>query len=301
MRHFLEVDDLTVEELQHVLELSIKPDLPKVLDGQGVALIFEKPSGRTRNSMEMATVQLGGHPMYIKPEELGIDSRETAEDVVRVMDGYHSVLAARVFDHDRLERMAAADAMPIVNLLSDRAHPMQALADLLTIEQEIGLSRVGKVAYVGDANNVWRSLAIGCSMLGIETSVASPAGHEPTDLDLDRVLTSGGSVQVTDNPREAVEGADVVYTDVWTSMGQENERSERLDVFSPFTVDASLMGVASASSIFMHCLPAHRGEEVTDEVIESPQSRVFPQAHNRMHSARGLLSWIIGETTNHGQ
>ena len=197
--------------------------------------------------------------------------------------------------------MAAANAMPIVNLLSDRAHQMQALADLLTIEQEIGLSRVGKVAYVGDANNVWRSLAIGCSMLGIETSVASPAGHEPTDLDLDRVLTSGGSVQVTDNPREAVEGADVVYTDVWTSMGQENERSERLDVFSPFTVDASLMGVASASSIFMHCLPAHRGEEVTDEVIESPQSRVFPQAHNRMHSARGLLSWIIGETTNHGQ
>ena len=301
MRHFLEVDDLTVEELQLVLELSIKPDLPKVLDGLGVALIFEKPSGRTRNSMEMATVQLGGHPMYIKPEELGIDSRETAEDVVRVMAGYHSVLAARVFDHDRLERMAAADAMPIVNLLSDRAHPLQALADLLTIEQEIGLSRVGKVAYVGDANNVWRSLAIGCSMLGIETSVASPAGHEPTDLDLDRVLTSGGSVQVTDNPREAVEGADVVYTDVWTSMGQENERSERLDVFSPFTVDASLMGVASASSIFMHCLPAHRGEEVTDEVIESPQSRVFPQAHNRMHSARGLLSWIIGETTNHGQ
>ena len=300
MRHFLEVDDLTVEELQHVLELSIKPDLPKVLDGQGVALIFEKPSGRTRNSMEMATVQVGGHPMYIKPEELGSDSRETAEDVVRVMAGYHSVLAARVFDHDRLERMAAGDAMPIVNLLSDRAHPMQALADLLTIEQEIGLSRVGKVAYVGDANNVWRSLAIGCSMLGIETSVASPAGHEPTDLDLDRVLTSGGAVQVTDNPREAVEGADVVYTDVWTSMGQENEKSERLDAFSPFTVDASLMGVASASSIFMHCLPAHRGEEVTDEVIESPQSRVFPQAHNRMHSARGLLSWIIGETTNHG-
>ncbi len=300
MRHFLEVDDLNVEELQHVLELSIKPDLPKVLDGQGVALIFEKPSGRTRNSMEMATVQLGGHPMYIKPEELGIDTRETAEDVVRTMAGYHSVLAARVFDHDRLERMAAANAMPIVNLLSDRAHPMQALADLLTIEQEIGLSRVGKVAYVGDANNVWRSLAIGCSMLGIETSVASPAGHEPTDLDLDRVLTSGGSVQVTDNPREAVEGADVVYTDVWTSMGQENEKSERLDAFTPFTVDASLMGVASASSIFMHCLPAHRGEEVTDEVIESPQSRVFPQAHNRMHSARGLLSWIIGETTNHG-
>tara|TARA_B100001123_G_C15202653_1_gene984000 strand:- start:451 stop:1356 length:906 start_codon:yes stop_codon:yes gene_type:complete len=301
MRHFLEVDDLSVEELQHVLELSTKPDLPKVLDGQGVALIFEKPSGRTRNSMEMAVVQLGGHPMYIKPDELGIDSRETAEDVVRVMAGYHRILAARVFDHGRLERMAAANAMPIVNLLSDLTHPMQALADLLTIEQEIGLAKVGKVAYVGDANNVWRSLAIGCSMLGIETSVASPVGHKPTELDLDRVLSSGGSIQVTDDPRLAVEGADVVYTDVWTSMGQEDEKSERLDAFSAFTVDASLMEVASSSSIFMHCLPAHRGEEVTDEVIESPQSRVFLQAHNRMHSARGLLSWISGEVSKNDQ
>ena len=301
MRHFLEVDDLTVEELQHVLELSIKPDLPKVLDGQGVALIFEKPSGRTRNSMEMATVQLGGHPMYIKPEELGIDSRETAEDVVRVMAGYHSVLAARVFDHDRLERMAAANAMPIVNLLSDVAHPMQALADLLTIEQEIGLSRVGKVAYVGDANNVWRSLAIGCSMLGIETSVASPTGHGPNSDDLDRIATHGTAVQVTDDPHEAVREADVIYTDVWTSMGQESEKAERLDAFSRFTVDSALMMTANPNSIFKHCLPAHRGEEVTDEVIESAQSKVFLQAHNRMHSARGLLSWIIGETTNHGQ
>ena len=138
--------------------------LPAILDGKGVALIFEKPSGRTRNSMEMATVQLGGHPMYIKPEELGIDSRETAEDVARVMAGYHCVMAARVFDHSRLERMAAADAIPIVNLLSDQAHPMQALADLLTIEEEIGLAQVKRVAYVGDANNVWRSLALGCAM-----------------------------------------------------------------------------------------------------------------------------------------
>ena len=301
MRHFLEIDDLEVEELHLVLQLSVATNPPRVLDGQGVALIFEKPSGRTRNSMEMAVVQLGGHPMYIKPDELGIDSRETAEDVVRVMAGYHRILAARVFDHGRLERMAAANAMPIVNLLSDLAHPMQALADLLTIEQEIGLTKVGKVAYVGDANNVWRSLALGCSMLGIETSVASPAGHKPTEVDLDRVLSCGGSVQVTDDPREAVEGADVVYTDVWTSMGQEDEKSERLDAFRPFTVDASLMEVASASSIFMHCLPAHRGEEVTDEVIESPQSRVFLQAHNRMHSARGLLSWISGEVSKNDQ
>ena len=301
MRHFLEIDDLEVEELQLVLQLSVAAKPQRVLDGQGVALIFEKPSGRTRNSMEMAVVQLGGHPMYIKPEELGIDSRETAEDVVRVMAGYHTILAARVFDHGRLERMAAANAMPIVNLLSDVGHPMQALADLLTIEQEIGLNKVGKVAYVGDANNVWRSLAIGCSMLDIETSVASPAGHQPTELDLDRIASCGGSVQVTDDPHEAVEGADVVYTDVWTSMGQEHEKSERHDAFSSFTVDAALMEGASANSIFMHCLPAHRGEEVTDEVIESPRSRVFLQAHNRMHSARGLLSWISGEVSQNDQ
>jgi ornithine carbamoyltransferase len=215
------------------------------------------------------------------------------------MAGYHTVLAARVFDHGRLERMAAANAMPVVNLLSDQAHPMQALADLLTIEQVIGLKKVGKVAYVGDANNVWRSLAIGCSMLGIQTSVASPAGHGPNSVDLERVQVAGGSIQVTEDPDEAVQGADVVYTDVWTSMGQEEETSQRLDAFSRFTVNSDLMAGANAGSVFMHCLPAHRGQEVTDEVIESPQSKVFLQAHNRMHSARGLLSWIVGEVAQH--
>ena len=300
MRHFLEIDDLETQELELVLKLSAATNPPKVLADQGVALLFEKPSGRTRNSMEMAVVQLGGHPMYMQPEELGIGSRETAEDVVRVMAGYHTVLAARVFDHGLLEQMAATNSVPIVNLLSDIAHPMQALADLLTIEQEIGLGKVGKVAYVGDANNVWRSLAIGCSMLGIQTSVASPAGHGPHTLDLERVLTAGGSVQVTEDPSEAVEGADVVYTDVWTSMGQEDEKSQRLDAFSRYTVNSDLMAETNANSIFMHCLPAHRGEEVTDEVIESPRSKVFLQAQNRMHSARGLLSWIVGEVAKHG-
>ena len=300
MRHFLEIDDLETQELELVLKLSAATNPPKVLADQGVALLFEKPSGRTRNSMEMAVVQLGGHPMYIQPEELGIGSRETAEDVVRVMAGYHTVLAARVFDHGLLEQMATTNSVPIVNLLSDIAHPMQALADLLTIEQEIGLGKVGKVAYVGDANNVWRSLAIGCSMLGIQTSVASPAGHGPNSPALERVLIAGGSVQVTDAPSEAVEGADVVYTDVWTSMGQEDEKSQRLDAFSRYTVNSDLMAETNSNSIFMHCLPAHRGEEVTDEVIESPRSKVFLQAQNRMHSARGLLSWIVGEVAKHG-
>ena len=211
------------------------------------------------------------------------------------MAGYHTVLAARVFDHSRLERMAATDAMPVINLLSDVAHPMQALADLLTIEQEIGLSDVGRVAYVGDANNVWRSLAIGCSMLSIATAVASPPGHGPNPVEVDRVLASGGSLLVTNDPQEAVEGADVVYTDVWTSIGQESEKEQRLDAFANFRVDAALMSGASERGIFMHCLPAHRGEEVSGEVIESSRSKVFPQAHNRMHSARGLLSWLVGK------
>ena len=292
MRHLLEIDDLNPSELKKVIALSLAEASPKVLNAKGVALIFEKPSGRTRNSMKMAVNQLGGHPVYIQPEELGIDVRETAEDVVRVMACYHAVLAARVFDHGRLERMAAIDVMPIVNLLSDEAHPMQALADLLTMEQEIGLRDIDRVAYVGDANNVWRSLAIGCSMLGIETSVASPPGYGPSDLDVERVLSAGGKLTVTSDPIDAVQGSDVVYTDVWTSMGQESERSARLDAFGQYRVDAALMSRASNRSLFMHCLPVHRGEEVTNEVIEGPRSKVFVQAENRMHSARGLLVWL---------
>lgn len=293
MRHFLEVDDLTPAELGEVLALSADATPPQVLAGKGAGLVFEKPSARTRNSMEMAVVQLGGHPVYIRDEEVGIDRRESAEDVIRVLAGYHGVVALRVFDHGVLERMAACDAVPVVNLLSDDAHPMQALADLLTLQQEFGGLDGLTVTYIGDANNVWRSLALGCAMSGVTSRIACPADYAPSETDLDRVRSLGGTVEVFDRPEEAVAGADAVYTDVWTSMGQEEESVARLRAFEGFTVTESLMSGMAERGIFMHCLPAHRGEECDDGAMESVRSRVFPQAENRMHAARGLLAWLL--------
>lgn len=295
MRHFLEVDDLTADELAAVLAAAEDPAPVAVLDRAGAALVFEKPSARTRNSMELAVVQLGGHPVYIRPEEVGIDTRETAEDVIRTLAGYHEVVAARVFAHSTLERMAACDVVPVVNLLSDAAHPMQALADVLTVSQEFAGTDGVRVAYVGDANNVWRSLALACAMVGVETSVASPDGYGPGAADLERIAAAGGTPLVTDDPVEAVAGADVVYTDVWTSMGQEDEAASRLAAFAGFTVDDALLDAASDRAVLLHCLPAHRGEEVSHEALEGPRSRVWQQAENRMHAARGLLAWLVAE------
>ena len=296
MRHFLEVDDLTSAELAEVLSLAAQADPPQVLAGKGAGLIFEKPSARTRNSTEMAVVQLGGHPIYIRDEEVGIDKRESAEDIIRVMAGYHAVVAARVFDHGVLERMAALNVVPVVNLLSDQAHPMQALADLLTLTQEFGSLEGLVVTYVGDANNVWRSRAIGCAMSGAISRIAGPPGYAPAEEDLDRVRSHGGVVEVFHRPEEAVAGADAVYTDVWTSMGQEAEAAERLRAFEGFSITAELLDLMPQRGIFMHCLPAHRGEEVSHEALESERSRVFGQAENRMHSARGLLAWLLTQS-----
>lgn len=294
MRHFLEIDDLSPAELRWVLDLSARPAAmaPPVLDGSGVALVFEKASNRTRNSMEMAVSQLGGHPVYIRPEEVGIDERETAEDIVRTLACYHAIVAARVFQHGHLERMAACDVVPVVNLLSDGAHPCQALADLLTIKQCIGLDSVERVAFVGDANNVWRSLAIGCALLGISSTLAAPAGYGPAPEVVERLAALGGDCMVTDDPVAAAKDADVVCTDVWTSMGQEDERAQRLAAFEHYQVDADLMANAASGAVFLHCLPAHRGEEVAAEVIDGPASRVWQQARNRMHAARGLLAFL---------
>lgn len=294
MRHFLEVDDLTPAELVDVLDRSESKDLAPVLDGQGAALVFEKPSARTRNSVEMAVVQLGGHPVTIRPDEIGIDSRETAEDVARTLAGYHSVICARVFEHHKLERMAGVVDVPVVNMLSDDGHPLQALADLLTIRQHFGRLEGLTVAYVGDANNVCRSLMIGAAMCGMEGRVASPPGYDLGDAELDHLHGLGMQVVSTHVPEEAVVGADVVYTDVWASMGQEAEAEQRLREFDGFTIDSALFGEAADTAVFLHCLPAHRGQEVTHEVLESDASLVWPQAQNRMHSTRGLLSFLLG-------
>ncbi len=299
MRHFLEVDDLTPDELRTVLQLAFEPDPPKVLAGhsgapQGMALVFEKPSARTRNSMEMAVVQLGGHPTYIQPNEIGIDTRESAEDVTNTLGCFHRAIGARVFSHSLVERMAAVDRVPIVNLLSDAAHPMQALADALTIIGEFGDIEGRSVACVGDANNVARSLGLIVGMLGGEFRISSPAGYTFSDVDLDRLRAAGVEPIVTSRPEEAVDGADAVYADVWTSMGQEDESAIRLQAFEGFQIDDALMANAAGHAVFLHCLPAHRGEEASASVIDGPQSRIWPQAENRMHAARGLLAWLLG-------
>jgi ornithine carbamoyltransferase len=293
LRHFLEVDDLTPDDLVRVLDSAELSPAPAVLTGKGVALVFEKPSARTRNSSEMAVFQLGGHPLTIRGEEVGFDVRETVEDVTLTLAQYHAAIGARVFDHHVLERMAAVSPVPIINLLSDRAHPCQALADLLTLRQRFGSLTGLTVAWVGDGNNVCNSLMLGCAMLGAAFRAACPPGYAPDPMMVDRARSLGGEVLVTTDPVAAVDGVDVIATDVWTSMGQEAERSQRMDSFSPYTVNSVLMGKASPDAVLLHCLPAHRGEEVTAEVIDGPQSLVWPQAANRMHSARGLLLWLF--------
>ncbi len=294
MRHILEIDDLTPDELAEICRLATVPpaELGPLLAGKGVACVFTKPSARTRNSTEMAVVQLGGHPIYITGPEIGIDTRETAEDVARTLACYHSTICARVHDHGHLERMAALDVVPVVNLLSDAGHPMQAIADVLTIEAELGSVKDKVVTYVGDGNNVAFSLALAVGFLGGETRIAAPAGYQFSEVHLDRLATAGVAVTQTDRPAEAVDGADVVYTDVWTSMGQEAESAERLRAFEGFSVDEGLMGAAPAESIFLHCLPAHRGEEVAAAVIDGDRSRVWPQAANRLTAVRAVLAWL---------
>ena len=285
MRHFLEIDDLSAAELERVLDLSSSAEPAKVLAGKGMALIFEKPSARTRNSMEMAVVQLGGHPVYIQADEVGLDSRESVEDVTNAMAGFHAAIGARVNAHATVQRMAAVDRVPVVNLLCDEGHPMQALADLLTLRREFGVLEGRSVAFVGDANNVARSLAIGAGLSGMQFRIASPPGYTFGDRDLDRIRAHG-EPQIFDRPEDAVAGADAVYADTWTSMGQEAEAEERRRAFEGFQVDERLMSFASAGAIFLHCLPAHRGEEVVDEVLDGARSRIWVQAANRMHAAR---------------
>jgi ornithine carbamoyltransferase len=292
-RHLLDIDDLSAAELDQILVLAAG-EPPPVLTRQGVALLFEKPSARTRNSMEMAVVQLGGHPVTIRGEDIGMGVREPVADITRVLQSYYAVVAARVFDHAVLEEMAAIAQVPVVNMLSDRGHPLQALADVLTMRQTVGPLAGRRLAYVGDGNNVCRSLVLAAALVGMEVTVASPPGFAPTAEDVARFRAVGADPLVTKDPAEAVEGADVVYTDAWYSMGQEAEAHERKPVFRPYQVNAELMAGAAPGAVFLHCLPAHRGEEVTADVIDSPASKVWLQAENRMHAARGLLAWLLG-------
>jgi len=295
MRHLLDVTDLAADELVHVLDLAQQRDVRPALSGLGVALIFEKPSNRTRQSMEMAVVQLGGHPVYTRGDEVGFDVRESVEDVTRVMAGYHGLLAARVFDHGVVERMAAVGAVPIVNMLSDHSHPLQALADVLTMQQVHGRLAGHTVAYVGDYNNVARSLAEACVLLDANVSLGCPVGYEASGEEIERLnLIGGGEVRQVHRPADAVAGAIAVHTDTWTSMGQETEKELRKQAFEGFTVTTEMMATAAAGAGFYHCLPAYRGFEVAADVIDGPNSHVIRQAHNRLHAARGALAFLMG-------
>jgi ornithine carbamoyltransferase len=286
MSDILTLREIGREAIAEILTLSERRDLGSPLAGQGVAMMFAKPSARTRNSMELAVYQLGGHPAFIQADEVGLGTRESAEDIARTLACYHRVIAARVSDHGHLEALAAATDVPVLNMLSDSDHPLQGLADLLTIRQLVGRIEGARVAFVGDGNNnVARSLAEGCALTGAELVIASPEEFQLAD-------PPPGVRQVV-NPAEAVRGAQIVYTDVWVSMGQAEETARRKAALAAYQVDEALMGIAG-DAWFMHCLPAHRGEEVEAAVIDGPRSAVWRQAENRMHTARGALAWMVG-------
>ena len=286
MSDLLTLAQLDKETLLEILALSESAELGAPLAGKGVALVFQKPSARTRNSMERAVAQLGGQPVYIQADEIGLGSRESAEDVARTLACYHEIIAARVFDHGDLERMAAATDTPLLNMLSDSDHPLQGLADLLTVRQLVGRLEGARIAYVGDGNNnVAKSLAEGCALAGASLTIASPEEFQ--------LAAPPEGVRQVANPAEAVTGAQIVYTDVWVSMGQAEETAARHEALAPYQVDEALMALTD-DAWFMHCLPAHRGEEVDAAVIDGPRSAVWRQAENRMHTARGALAWMVG-------
>jgi ornithine carbamoyltransferase len=302
--NLFDIDDLWPEHYDRVLELATSDRVGPVLTGQGVALLFEKPSARTRNSTEMAVVGLGGHPVYIQGFEVGLDVRESAEDVARTLACYHRVLCARVFDHTVLVRMANAldrqgMAVPVINLLSDEAHPCQAIADVLTLREVLGPLAGRSLAYIGDANNMARSLAKAALIEGMDVRVASPAGYafsaeELANLAaLSTAVGRGGTITMTNDPHVAAAGVDALYTDVWTSMGQEDERDERLAAFEGFMIDEALVQSAHPDAVVLHCLPAHRGEEISDAVFEGSHSVVWRQAAHRQTAMHGILAWAI--------
>lgn len=294
---FLSIVDTEPAALRRMLDLAkaVKADpewYRTALAGRSIGLFFMKQSLRTWVSCDIAAIQLGMHPIAIRNDETGLGTRETPEDVGRVLDRYLDALGMRVFDHGDLEAISAVMQAPVINLLSDREHPCQAIADLTTIEETVGVAGA-TVAYVGDGNNVCHSLMTGVTMAGGTVRVATPPGYEPSE-NVVAAAARHGSVTLTEDPEEAVDGADVVYTDVWASMGQEEEAELRRRHFARYRVDQAMMDRASPRAIFLHCLPAHRGEEVTADVIEHARSRVFDQAENRLHSFKAVLLHLLG-------
>ncbi|MFQ5419039.1 MAG: ornithine carbamoyltransferase [Anaerolineae bacterium] len=302
MKHFISIADHTPDELHNLLDLAVQLKTEwrnggnkPILMGKSLALVFQKPSLRTRVSFEMGMVHLGGYAFYLSPNEIKMGGRESVPDVARVLSGYVDGIMARVFDHDHILQLAEYASVPVINGLSDYNHPAQALADVLTVLEYKGKLAGLKMAYVGDANNVTRSLMFAAAKLGMHFSVAAPAGYQLSDEDLamDREIANGTLVEQGEDPVTAVTDADIIYTDVWTSMGQEAETEKRLKIFPPYQVNQALVSKAKSDCIVMHCLPAHRGEEITDEVADGPNSVLFPQAENRMHAQKAILASLL--------
>jgi len=278
--------------------MSMKRDGSRpVLEGKTVAMLFEKPSLRTRVSFEVGMTQLGGSAIYLSQSEVGLGQREPVKDVARVLSRYVAGIVARTYAQQTLYELADAADVPVVNALSDDEHPCQALADLLTVREHKGRLAGVRIAFIGDGNNVAASLAVACALSSAEFVIASPDGYELSQpvVDVARswAARTGGAIELVKAPQEAARGADVVYTDVWTSMGQEASHQQRLQVFRDYHVDQDLMSLAKPDAIFMHDLPAHRGEEVADDVIEGPHSVVFDQAENRLHAQKALLAALL--------
>lgn len=303
IRHFLRDDDLTPEEQAEVLalaaELKAQPFSRRPLEGpSGVAVIFDKNSTRTRFSFELGIAQLGGHAVVVDGRSTQLGRDETLEDTGRVLSRYVKAIVWRTFAQDRLTAMAAGASVPIVNALSDEFHPCQVLADLQTLGERKGKLAGLRMSYFGDgANNMAHSLMVGGVTAGLDVTIAGPAGFQPhpdfVDAAKKRASETGATVTVTENPDAAADGADVLVTDTWTSMGQENDGLDRVWPFRPFQVNDGLLGRAAADAVVLHCLPAHRGEEITDEVIDGPQSAVWDEAENRLHAQKALLVWLL--------
>ncbi len=303
-KDFIAIADYSAEDLKRMLDLAVK--LKKeyfekgnepILKGKVLAMLFSKPSLRTRISFDMGMRHLGGDALFISPDEIGLGKREAISDVARVLSGYVSGIMARVFAHEHVLELAKWASIPVINGLSDYNHPCQAMADVMTIYEKFGHMDGLKVSFIGDGNNVATSLLHACAKLGMDFTIASPEGYDLNAKALadakEMAKVSGISIKTLRDPKEAVSGVDVIYTDTWTSMGQEAETEKRKAVFPPYQVNNALLKLASPNAIVMHCLPAHRGQEITDEVADGPQSALFPQAHNRLHAQKAILVELL--------
>lgn len=304
MKDFIAVAEYSPEDLQSMLDLAVNLKQAwksggnqPLLKNKVLAMIFQKPSLRTRVSFDMAMRHLGGDALYLSPAEIGLGKREAISDIARVISGYVDVVMARVFDHEHVVELARWSNIPVINGLSDYNHPCQAMADALTIQEEFGSLKGLNVTFIGDGNNVATSLLHICAKLGANFRLASPAGYDlpVTAVEIGNQIASetGSQISFYRDPHMAVQGAQVIYTDTWTSMGQEEEAKRREAVFPPFQVNAGLVAEADPEVIVMHCLPAHRGQEITDEVADGSHSRLFPQAHNRLHAQKAILARLL--------